>query len=140
MWRRHSGRNAFSAPSPYTEPIALEIATVLASSAPAAALNSASRPPSAALVAAPARWTCSEKRLLSPARSCAALVLEVIAIGDAIVPCAGACAVDCVHPASIAPCPGSAGADRREHPSLFPPHRWTTGEEALWMLRAISPS
>jgi len=28
-------------------------------------------------------------------------VLEVIAIGDAIVPCAGACAIDCVHPASI---------------------------------------
>src|SRR4029450_1440744 len=101
MWRRHSGRNAFSAPSPYTEPIAWEIATELASSAPAAALNSASRPPSAAFVAAPARYTCSERRLLRPARSCAALVPDVVDIGAAMAPCPGHCAIDCVQPVTI---------------------------------------
>ena len=55
MCLRQSGRNAFSASVPYTEPIAFEMSTELASSAAAAALNSASRPPSAALVAAAAR-------------------------------------------------------------------------------------
>jgi hypothetical protein len=44
---------------------------------------------------------CSEKRLLRPARSCAALVPEDIAIGDAIAPCPVYWAIDCVHPVSI---------------------------------------
>src|SRR5262245_44010076 len=82
MWRRHSGRKAFSASAPYTEPIALDSATPLASSAPPAALNSASRPLSAALVAAAARYTCSCIIVLSAARSPAAFVDEPAVEGD----------------------------------------------------------
>src|SRR5712692_1620719 len=57
--------------------MAFEIATELASRAPAAALNSASRPPRAAPVAAAARLICSWKSVLRPERSPAALVLDV---------------------------------------------------------------
>ena len=50
-------------------PMAFEIATELASSAPAAALNCASRPPGAAFVAADARSTCSRSARLNAVRS-----------------------------------------------------------------------
>ena len=82
MWRRHSGRNAASASLPYTEPIACPMAMELASSAPAAALNSASRPSRAAPVAAAASTTCSAKSVLSPVRSVAAPV--VLVAGEAM--------------------------------------------------------
>ena len=55
MCLRQSGRNAFSASGPYTEPIALATSTELASSAAAAAWNSGCRPARAAFVAAAAR-------------------------------------------------------------------------------------
>src|SRR4029453_5110783 len=56
--------------------MAFEISTELASSAPAAALNSASRPSSAAPVAAAARMTCSPKSELSATRRLAAGVAD----------------------------------------------------------------
>src|SRR5262249_20994666 len=54
--------------------MALLMSTELASSAAAAALNSASRPLSAALVASTASCTCSPRRRSSAERSAAALV------------------------------------------------------------------
>src|SRR5512132_461995 len=84
MCLRHSGRNAASASWPYTEPMACEIATELASSAPTAALNSASRPSRAAPVAAAASNTCSASKPFSAARRLAACVADVA--GDAMPP------------------------------------------------------
>src|SRR2546425_7505584 len=57
--------------------MAFAISTELASSAAAAASNSACRPPRAAFVAAEARWTCSPRSALRPVRRSAALVAEV---------------------------------------------------------------
>src|SRR5215475_10539895 len=76
--------------------MAFEISTELPSSAPAAALYSASRPSSAAPVAEAARMTCSPSSELSATRRLAAGVADAAAV-DLSPPAIGP-AIDCAQP------------------------------------------
>src|SRR5262249_28245261 len=88
--------------------MAFEIATELASSAPAAALNSASRPSSAAPVAAAARMTCSPSSELSATRRLAAGVADA-AVMDLSPP--DGPAIDCAQPVASTTTPASVQTD-----------------------------
>src|SRR5262245_24661510 len=89
--------------------MAFEIATELASSAPAAALNSASRPSSAAPVAAAARMTCSPSSELSATRRLAAGVADA-AVMDVSPPDIGP-AIDCAQPVASTTTPATVQTD-----------------------------
>src|SRR5215475_4205696 len=89
--------------------MAFEISTELASSASAAALNSASRPSSAAPVAAAARTTCSPSSELSATRRLAAGVADAAAM-DLSPPDIGP-AIDCAQPVASTTTPARAQTD-----------------------------